>query len=102
MIIHSSAGTWHGMGDERKLYDSLFPKNKDGDRILLDSIQEISDSSHFPNKITLNIQSKDKETSINDISKIQFALNLINHYEQKDIELAMRMYINLHLPEKLI
>lgn len=100
--VHSSAGTWHGMGEERRKYDFLFPKNRKNDRFIVDGKFECVENVSWPNKIELTIQLKDKITPINDISNIQFALNLINNYEVHDIEKAMITYIEEYLPEKRI
>lgn len=99
---HASAGTWHGIGKEREKYDFLFPKNRVIDNFLVDGKFECTGDRLHPNRISLNISVKDKITPINDISRIQFALNLINNYEVKDIEKAMITYIEDNLPEKMI
>ena len=100
--VHASAGTWHGMGKEKEKYDFLFPKNREFDNFLVDGKFELVDNNSWPNVIALTIQVKDEITPINDISKIQFALNLINNYEVQDIEEAMIRYIKKELPEKMI
>ena len=83
---HSSARTWHGIGKEKEKYDFLFPKNREFDNFLVDGKFEWVENKSWPNIIALKIQVKDKVTPLNDISNIQFALNLINNYEVKDIE----------------
>jgi hypothetical protein len=100
--VESSAGTWHGMGKEREKYDFLFPKNREFDNFIVDGKFEWVESKSWPTLINLTIQVKDKITPINDVSKIQFALNLINNYEVEDIEEAMIRYIKKELPEKMI
>ena len=103
MITHSSAGTWHGMGREREVFDFLFPKNRDGDNFLVDGRFEKDENAlTWKNKITLNLQVKDIVTPLNDINKIQFALNLVNNFKQEDIEKAMIRYIKEELPEHML
>jgi hypothetical protein len=104
MIKHSSAGTWHGMGRQREIYDLLFPKNRnDEDNFIIDGKFEIDeDGSTWKNQITLNLQVKDTVTPLNDISKIQFGLNLVNNFKVEDIEKAMLRYVEEELPERLI
>lgn len=99
---HASAGTWHGIGKERERYNLLFPKNRENDNFIVDGKFEWVDNKSWPNLIALTIQVKEQITPINDVSKIQFALNLINNYEVNDIEKAMIAYIEEHLPEKMI
>ena len=100
--ISASAGTWHGMGKERERYNFLFPKNRIHDNFLLDGDFETVDNPNWPKVIFLTIQSKDEITPLNDISVIQFALNLVNNYKLEDIEKAMIQYIEENLPEKMI
>lgn len=99
---HGSAGTWHGIGKERERYDFLFPKNREFDNFIVDGHFQWVENKSWPNLIALNIQVKDEVTPLNDISKIQFALNLINNYKVSDIEEAMMQYIEKELPEKMI
>jgi len=101
-ISHASAGTWHGMGKEREKYEFLFPKNRAGDNFIVDGKFEGDESLTWKKRITLNVSVKDTVTPLNDISAIQFALNLINNYEVKDIEKAMLQYVETNLPEKMI
>ncbi len=99
---HASAGTWHGIGKDREKYDFLFPKNREADNFIVDGHFQWVEDRTWKNKITLNISIKDQITPINNIGSIQFALNLINHYEVSDIEAAMIQYIEKELPEKMI
>ena len=103
MITHSSAGTWHGMGKQRERYDRLFPKNRNGDDFIVDGKFEQDETQMtWKNKITLNLQVKDTISPLNDISLIQFGLNLVNNFKKEDIEEAMLRYINDELPEHLL
>ncbi len=101
-ISSMSAGTWHGVGNERNIHDFLFPKDRNGDTFLVSGKIDTDTKKLWPTTISVDISIKGTASVFNDISKVQFALKLIDNFNIKEITQAMLDYVDNYLPERKI